>query len=41
MITLAAAERDAVIVACAIVGLYLYANDLVWKRVLQNVFLGQ
>jgi preprotein translocase SecE subunit len=30
-----------VLIACAIVGLYLYANDLVWKRVVQNVFLGQ
>ena len=30
-----------VIVACAIVGVYLYANDLVWKRVVQNLFLGQ
>jgi preprotein translocase SecE subunit len=30
-----------VLIACAIVGVYLYANDLVWKRVVQNVFLGQ
>ncbi len=30
-----------VLIACAIVGLYLYANDLVWKRVVQNLFLGQ
>jgi preprotein translocase SecE subunit len=30
-----------VLIACAIVGVYLYANDLIWKRVVQNVFLGQ
>ena len=30
-----------VLIACLIVGVYLYANDLVWKRVIQNVFLGQ
>ena len=30
-----------VLIACFIVGVYLYANDLVWKRVVQNVFLGQ
>ena len=30
-----------VLIACLIVGIYLYANDLVWKRVIQNVFLGQ
>ena len=30
-----------VLIACLIVGVYLYANDLVWKRVVQNVFLGQ
>ena len=30
-----------VLIACTIVGLYLYANDLVWKRVVQNLFLGQ
>jgi preprotein translocase subunit SecE len=29
-----------VLVACTIVGLWLYANDLVWKRVVQWV-LGQ
>jgi preprotein translocase SecE subunit len=29
-----------VLIACTIVGLYLYVNDLVWKRVVQNVFLG-
>ena len=30
-----------VLIACLIVGIFLYANDLVWKRVIQNVFLGQ
>ena len=30
-----------VLIACLIVGVYLYANDLVWKRIVQNVFLGQ
>ena len=30
-----------VLIACTIVGLYLYVNDAVWKRVVQNVFLGQ
>ena len=30
-----------VLIACAVVGVYLYANDLVWKRIVQNVFLGQ
>jgi preprotein translocase subunit SecE len=30
-----------VLIACLIVGVYLYANDLIWKRVVQNVFLGQ
>jgi preprotein translocase subunit SecE len=30
-----------VLIACAIVGVYLWANDLVWKRVVQNLFLGQ
>jgi preprotein translocase subunit SecE len=30
-----------VLIACHIVGVYLYANDLIWKRVVQNVFLGQ
>jgi preprotein translocase SecE subunit len=28
-----------VLVACIIVGLYLYANDLVWKRVVHHLFL--
>ena len=30
-----------VLIACLIVGVYLYANDLIWKRVIQNVLLGQ
>ncbi len=28
-----------VIIACIIVGAYLYANDLVWKRVVENLLL--
>ncbi|HEY8777638.1 MAG TPA: preprotein translocase subunit SecE [Gaiellaceae bacterium] len=30
-----------VLVACAVVGLFLYVNDAVWKQVVQKVFLGQ
>ena len=30
-----------VLIACLIVGVFLYTNDLIWKRVIQNVFLGQ
>jgi len=30
-----------VLIACAIVGVFLWVNDLVWKRVVQNLFLGQ
>ena len=30
-----------VLVACAIVGVYLYVNDYIWKYVVQNWFLGQ
>ena len=30
-----------VLIACVIVGVFLWANDLVWKRVVQNLFLGQ
>jgi preprotein translocase subunit SecE len=30
-----------VLIACVIVGVFLYLNDLVWKRVVENVFLGQ
>lgn len=28
-----------VLVACLVVGVYLYVNDLVWKHVVSNVFL--
>jgi preprotein translocase SecE subunit len=28
-----------VLVACIVVGLYLYGNDLVWKRFVQDVLL--
>ena len=30
-----------VLVACMVVGTYLYLNDLVWKHVVSKVFLGQ
>jgi preprotein translocase SecE subunit len=30
-----------VLVACLVVGTYLYANDQVWKQVVSKVFLGQ
>ncbi len=30
-----------VLVACAVVGVFLYVNDLVWKQVVQKLFLGQ
>jgi preprotein translocase subunit SecE len=30
-----------VLIACLVVGTYLYANDLVWKHVVSKVFLGQ
>ncbi|HEX6701833.1 MAG TPA: preprotein translocase subunit SecE [Gaiellaceae bacterium] len=30
-----------VLIACTIVGLFLWLNDEVWKRVVQNVLLGQ
>ncbi len=30
-----------VLIACAIVGAYLWAVDLVFERLVQNVFLGQ
>ena len=30
-----------VLVACTVVGAYLYLNDLVWKHVVSKVFLGQ
>jgi preprotein translocase subunit SecE len=30
-----------VIVACVIVGIFLWVNDQVWKRVVENFLLGQ
>ena len=30
-----------VLVACVVVGAYLYVNDYVWKHVVSSVFLGQ
>ncbi len=30
-----------VLVACVIVGIFLYVNDEVWKRVVSRVFLGE
>ena len=30
-----------VLIACVIVGVYLWLNDEVWKRFVQNVLLGQ
>jgi preprotein translocase subunit SecE len=30
-----------VLIACVIVGVYLWSADLVFKRLVQNVFLGQ
>jgi preprotein translocase SecE subunit len=30
-----------VLVACLVVGAFLYVNDAVWKQVVQKVFLGQ
>ena len=30
-----------VLVACAVVGAYLYLNDVVWKHVVSRLFLGQ
>ena len=30
-----------VLVACLVVGAYLYVNDQVWKQVVSKVFLGQ
>ncbi|HVC86799.1 MAG TPA: preprotein translocase subunit SecE [Gaiellaceae bacterium] len=30
-----------VLVACFVVGVYLYLNDQVWKQVVSKVFLGQ
>ncbi len=30
-----------VLVACLVVGVFLYVNDTVWKHVVQKVLLGQ
>jgi preprotein translocase subunit SecE len=30
-----------VLVACIVVGVFLYLNDLLWKPVVSNLFLGQ
>jgi preprotein translocase subunit SecE len=30
-----------VLVACLVVGVFLYVNDTIWKQVVQKVFLGQ
>ena len=30
-----------VLIACVVVGLFLYANDQVWKQVVTKVLLGQ
>ncbi len=30
-----------VLIACLVVGTYLYVNDVVWKHVVSKVFLGQ
>jgi preprotein translocase subunit SecE len=30
-----------VLVACVVVGVFLYLNDLLWKPVVSNFFLGQ
>ena len=30
-----------VLVACLVVGVYLYVNDIVWKHFVSKVFLGQ
>ena len=30
-----------VLVACVVVGVYLYLNDTIWKHVVSKVFLGQ
>ncbi|MBA3841665.1 MAG: preprotein translocase subunit SecE [Actinobacteria bacterium] len=30
-----------VLIACLVVGTYLYVNDIVWKHVVSKVFLGQ
>ena len=30
-----------VLIACLVVGAYLYVNDIVWKHVVSKIFLGQ
>ena len=30
-----------VLVACVVVGTFLYVNDFVWKHVVSNILLGQ
>jgi preprotein translocase subunit SecE len=30
-----------VLIACLVVGAYLYLNDVVWKHVVEKLFLGQ
>jgi preprotein translocase subunit SecE len=30
-----------VLVACLVVGVFLYVNDIVWKHVVSKVFLGE
>ena len=30
-----------VLVACAVVGTFLYINDRIWQQVVQKIFLGQ
>jgi preprotein translocase SecE subunit len=30
-----------VLIACIVVGAYLYGNDLIWKHFVSNVLLGQ
>jgi len=30
-----------VLIACLVVGVYLYVNDIVWKHVVSKVFLGE
>jgi preprotein translocase SecE subunit len=30
-----------VLIACLVVGTYLYVSDIVWKHVVSKVFLGQ
>ncbi|HEY5294409.1 MAG TPA: preprotein translocase subunit SecE [Gaiellaceae bacterium] len=30
-----------VLIACLVVGVFLYVNDIVWKHVVSKVFLGQ